>query len=780
MSVNRSIILIHSILLTGYHAFMPVHAQIITVKQDGTGDFTMIQNAVNASFNGDTVLVYPGTYYENLDLTSKGIVLAGTWLLNPEDSLVFQTIIDGNHYESCIKSLSGSLWTHIIGFTIQNGFGTNLSSYKPYYYGNGGGILVVNSKIKVIECRVCNNFGKYGAGICATNSSLELSGNSIFNNWAVKAGGGIRIASSEVIIDSVDLNNVYLNYASYGSDIEIAFSDTPSKIYLDTATVINPDDYYIGKFNDWAVLIERPPVSVLHGKIGQVNQDVFVSTLGDNDNSGLTPDDPLKTISFALLKIASDSVNVKTVHVADGIYSHQLTGEHTPLQLKNFVILAGQSIDNTIIDCEGKYEGARFAFGQDYTMLKNLTFINGNGNYTGMDGGISTGYSKTLVLDSVAFIRTTGEIVAVIYSDSDDSLIVRNSRFEDCSAHYTIECFVNPNDAPRYNEFVSCTFSGNHVDSAIIPEWEGRHVTLGLQGLDFEYGWNNTLVMNCLFNDNTDSFVWTSGGGAVAIVADYGCHVDLVNSTITRNLTINNPSGGAIGASNNSTVNFYNSILFDNYACQAYLANDAQNEADTMIVNYTLIQDGLSGIRDYGAYNHFFWGDGNLDSDPLFLGTEQYPYAIDIGSPCIDAGTLDLPPGIELPEYDLSGNPRIWGESVDMGAYEYGPWVGVGEVGGRRSVVGGQMSANPNPFSYGSYISYELQSSGRLNISVFSISGMKVRTLENHHATKSYSGKLFWNGTDDHGNEIPSGVYLIRMTIDGKEVETVRLLRSRQ
>ena len=39
-----------------------VLSQIITVKQDGTGDYTIIQDAVNASVDGDTVLVWPGTY----------------------------------------------------------------------------------------------------------------------------------------------------------------------------------------------------------------------------------------------------------------------------------------------------------------------------------------------------------------------------------------------------------------------------------------------------------------------------------------------------------------------------------------------------------------------------------------------------------------------------------------------------------------------------------------------------------------------------------------------
>jgi hypothetical protein len=286
--------------------------------------------------------------------------------------------------------------------------------------------------------------------------------------------------------------------------------------------------------------------------------------------------------------------------------------------------------------------------------------------------------------------------------------------------------------------------------------------------------------MNCLFNDNINTFVWNGGGGPVAISTDEGCYVNIINSTFANNLTINNPSGGTLGASGNSTINFYNTILYGNYACQAYLPNNTADMADTMTVNYTLVQEGQAGIRDYGSYNQLIWGEGNLDGNPLFLDSEDYPYAIDYGSPCIDAGTLDLPPGIELPEYDLAGNPRVWGESVDMGAYEYGPWVGVPPVVSRQLSVISQIGVNPNPFTYGTYINYDLKKNGRLDISVYSLSGIKVRTLAANQGSTGDKGNFYWDGSDQNGNNLPAGAYIIRMTMDGKEVETVKVVKGDQ
>jgi hypothetical protein len=749
--------------------------QVITVKQDGTGDYEVIQDAVNVSSDGDTILVYPGVYFENVDLTDKGIVLTSTWILSQQDSLIHKTIIDGNHSGSCICSLENNTWGIIIGFTLQHGTGTNyLENMFPWLYGSGGGVYIENSQIKIINCHLQNNFALCGGGIFSYSSSLMLFGNTTARNWAVVAGG-ISTTSSVVKFDSVNLNNVYLNYSSMVSDIVVSSDDTIAKIWLDTCTVMNPDRYYIGKVSDWGVHMERPPISVLHGKIEQVNSDLYVSPSGDDGNSGLTQDDPLKTISFALLKIASDSVNMKTVHVANGVYSYTLTGEHTPLGFKNYVRLVGQSRANTILDCENKYECARFAFGQDYTYVKNISFQNGNGKFTDFTGGISIGYSKKIVLDSISLINaTSNNFIHGIYSDSDDTLIINNSLIKECKGKQTIVPF-NHYYETRYIEFNSTQFERNGPD--LTTDTAEGHITLFFVGSESVPNQIYAKVVNCLFNENFDNPPWSPYPGATAIVAYGDIYLDIVNSTFANNVTTN-PWGAAVGATYGSDINFYNCILYGNEPYQIYLNYNLAEQADTVRVNFSLVEDGKDSIISYGPFNYVDWGEGNLDEDPMFLGSDEFPYAIDAGSPCIDAGTLDLPPGIELPEFDLAGNPRVWGESVDMGAYEYGPWVGVKEVISRQSSVVSQLGVKPNPFSYGTYISYELLKNGRLDISVYSMNGVKVRTLENHQVSKDDAGKFYWDGSDQSGNDLPAGAYFIRMTMDGKEVETRKLVKS--
>ena len=46
-------------------------ASTLTVNWDGTGDYLKIQNAIKALTGGDTIVVMPGIYNENVDYLRK-------------------------------------------------------------------------------------------------------------------------------------------------------------------------------------------------------------------------------------------------------------------------------------------------------------------------------------------------------------------------------------------------------------------------------------------------------------------------------------------------------------------------------------------------------------------------------------------------------------------------------------------------------------------------------------------------------------------------------------
>ena len=97
------------------------------IKLDGTGDFTTIQEGINASVDTDTVLVYTGTYYENLLIENKNIILASQELSTGNPQYVNLTIIDGQGVESCIWIMDCQFGVLVQGFTIQHGLGSMLT-----------------------------------------------------------------------------------------------------------------------------------------------------------------------------------------------------------------------------------------------------------------------------------------------------------------------------------------------------------------------------------------------------------------------------------------------------------------------------------------------------------------------------------------------------------------------------------------------------------------------------------------------------------------------------
>ena len=60
------------------------------------GDYPTIQEGINASSDGDTVLVQPGTYVENINFNGHNIVLGSLFLTTGDTTYIAETMIDGD------------------------------------------------------------------------------------------------------------------------------------------------------------------------------------------------------------------------------------------------------------------------------------------------------------------------------------------------------------------------------------------------------------------------------------------------------------------------------------------------------------------------------------------------------------------------------------------------------------------------------------------------------------------------------------------------------------
>jgi len=154
-------------------------------------DYTTIQAAIDASVNGDTVIVAPGTYWENINFNRKAITVISSGGAD-------LTVIDGNKNGSVVELINGEGLDSVLdGFTITNGSGATLTGYT-----RGGGIYCANSSSPtIINNTISGNVAGFGGGIyCREQSSPTITNNTISENNTTWNGGGIYCNSSSPTI----------------------------------------------------------------------------------------------------------------------------------------------------------------------------------------------------------------------------------------------------------------------------------------------------------------------------------------------------------------------------------------------------------------------------------------------------------------------------------------------------------------------------------------------------------------------------------------------------
>jgi hypothetical protein len=772
------------------------HANIFTVKQDGTGNYVKIQDAINAASINDTVLVWPGTYFENLHINAKPITLASLYLTTGEIQYIYQTVIDGSPQQKAVifsENFPAGTTGIICGVTIRNGIARENPSYMAI---DGGGVLLYYANSLIQDCLIKNNLA-YGAGggIAAWYSNLELKSNSIKNNIANWIGGGIWAGGGEyIILDTVELNSIYFNHAVWGNDFLKSSSVTIPEYRVDTATTLNDRGYCIYNSNEYGSPIFDIQLVADHAMIEQVDADVYVSPSGDNSNIGLTPEEPLKNIWYAMTKINPDTNNRRTVHVMPGTYSPTVNGEIFPINGRSNSCLVGENMNTCILDAEQTwfhYSCHSTSYGMK---IKNLSLINGN-SITYLDSRFDAG---SIALDWA------------YYNYSLENLKIQNCKGLSSSACCLLTGdFLSLTNILAMDNFggqtISTLYSSQLFKNAIIA----RNISVinnsyyltgyGFSGGAFVIGtsYNNyplrATVAGAVIcgNENYDSW---GGSQHLECFLVNGRSNNITNVTVADNENRNHLPG-AYATWEDMTSRVYNSVFYNNEHPSIILALDPSHyNPGELYLDYSLIEQGMDDIWNQQNFNSLHYGINNIEGNPLFVGTGEHPYELQADSPCINTGTPMYEPGMEppyikqengkyilythgndtihLPSTDIAGNPRIAYGRIDMGAYEFADTT-IG-IKPRPQFLASGIKAIPNPFQQSTAFEFTLLKEGHYIVQIHDMQGRLLKTLLNTF-TQPGNFHLRWHADDDNGNKLPSGNYIINLLFEGQNVGSLKV-----
>ena len=83
----------------------------------------------------------------------------------------------------------------------------------------------------------------------------------------------------------------------------------------------------------------------------------------------------------------------------------------------------------------------------------------------------------------------------------------------------------------------------------------------------------------------------------------------------------------------------------------------------------------------------------------------------------------------------------------------------------------------PNPFNQSTKIEFALAHSGFVTLNIYDLLGRKVRTLVSENLSSGHKSVL-WDGKDNSGKEVASGIYFYQMKIgDFSEGKKLVLLK---
>ena len=601
-----------------------------------------LREALDYAQSGDTITFDEALQGKTIALELGELTTSKTLTIDATNSAPGLTITGQD--ASRILNLAENADVEIDGITMTNGFSD----------GRGGAIYVSSASLSLIDCAVINSASENNGGaVCVATEPDAAEGNftatnTLFAGNVAQSGGAFEVygATATLYNCTVAGNTASRNGGGFdlvgtatlsaynsiiaGNSAELDGADVyvNDSAYMDAAVVAQANNT-LSSYADWAdgannLTYDASQPLFNDAENGDYTLAKDSQAIGKGDNQYVTTDVDLAGNP----RVADETVDL-------GAYEYQITRE-TP----STVVTTNLDVVDPYDELISLREALDYAQSGD-----TITFDEAlQGKTIALELGELT-TSKTLTIDA------TNSAPGLTITGQDASRILNLA--ENADVEIDGITMTNGFSDGRGGAIYVSSASLSLIDCAVINSASENNGGAVCVATEPDAAEGNFTATNTLFAGNV-----AQSGGAFEV---YGATATLYNCTVAGNTASRN--GGGFDLVGTATLSAYNSII---------AGNSAELDGADVYVNDSAYMDAAVVAQANNTLSSYAdWADGanNLTYDasqPLFNDAENGDYTLADDSQAINKGDNQY----VTTEFDLAGNPRVVGETVDLGAYE--------------------------------------------------------------------------------------------------------------
>ena len=188
-------------------------------------------------------------------------------------------------------------------------------------------------------------------------------------------------------------------------------------------------------------------------------------------------------------------------------------------------------------------------------------------------------------------------------------------------------------------------------------------------------------------------------------------------------------------------------------------------------ISCKLNNDNLTDIVTVGDEIKKYFNEGNLQFSEVYI--QDYP---DYGESWVKSSFSDFDGNgtqdVAIIRYGIEENNLTILYNDGDGNFGEEP---VSADNHQLPITNYQLRNYPNPFNPTTTISFSIPEESKVEFTVYNIKGQKVKVLTNNNYDKG-SHSVSWDGVDESGKSVSSGVYFYNLKVNGKDKAVKKML----